>query len=324
MIVRDEQANLPRCLRSVRGAVDEIVVVDTGSVDGTPDIARQYGARVVDFAWTHHFAKARNASLEAARGDWALVLDADEELPTETATALRELVRTAEVDGYQLTLRNLQPAADLLRWRDASLTRLFRLDPEFRYTGRIHEQIAPSILMAGGDIDRSDLVVLHYGYVLREAQGSAREERNLKLLLDMAAVHPDDAYVQFQLGATLMVAGRERAARLALHRALALDDGDLGRSGAVECHLRLAQLALATSDDAAALAHAETCLALGSPDTLAWYIKALACVGLERWATAEQALDRVQDRADLAPSRRRDVQGLLAACRQRRLACQAR
>ena len=63
MIVRDEEDNLPHCLRSVRGIFDEIVVVDTGSVDRTREIAREFGAQVFDFAWIDDFAAARNAAL---------------------------------------------------------------------------------------------------------------------------------------------------------------------------------------------------------------------------------------------------------------------
>ncbi len=62
MIVRDEQENLPRCLGSVAGLFDEIVVVDTGSRDRTREIAREFGARVFDFVWVDDFAAARNAA----------------------------------------------------------------------------------------------------------------------------------------------------------------------------------------------------------------------------------------------------------------------
>jgi GT2 family glycosyltransferase len=78
MIVRDEEANLPACLSSVEGLFDEIVVVDTGSTDRTPEIAREFGARVFDFAWVDDFAAARNAALACAKGDYAFWLDADD------------------------------------------------------------------------------------------------------------------------------------------------------------------------------------------------------------------------------------------------------
>ncbi len=78
MIVRNEEHNLPRCLESVRGLFDEIVVVDTGSTDRTAEIARDFGARVFDFVWVDDFAAARNAALARATGDYAFWLDADD------------------------------------------------------------------------------------------------------------------------------------------------------------------------------------------------------------------------------------------------------
>jgi glycosyltransferase involved in cell wall biosynthesis len=78
MIVRDEARCLARCLASARAFVDGIVVVDTGSVDATIEIARRHGARVERFAWCDDFAAARNAALAASDAPWRLVLDADE------------------------------------------------------------------------------------------------------------------------------------------------------------------------------------------------------------------------------------------------------
>ncbi|MGO9914668.1 MAG: glycosyltransferase [Isosphaeraceae bacterium] len=78
MIVRDEQENLPHCLGSVAGLFDEIVVLDTGSTDRTREIAREFGAWVIDFVWVDDFAAARNAALARATGDYAFWLDADD------------------------------------------------------------------------------------------------------------------------------------------------------------------------------------------------------------------------------------------------------
>src|SRR4051794_7642346 len=78
MIARDEARCIERCLASVRAHVDEMLVLDTGSTDGTPELARCAGARVASFAWCDDFAAARNAALVLADADWSLVLDADE------------------------------------------------------------------------------------------------------------------------------------------------------------------------------------------------------------------------------------------------------
>ena len=72
MIVRNEEERLARCLRSVQGAVDEIVIVDTGSTDGTKAISAAFTDRVFDFAWRDDFAAARNASMAYATKPYIL------------------------------------------------------------------------------------------------------------------------------------------------------------------------------------------------------------------------------------------------------------
>lgn len=96
LIVRNESLVLERCLSSLSGAVDEIVVVDTGSTDATPEIAAGFGARVCRYDWCDDFSAARNVGLDAASCDWVLTIDAHEYLvwdgaPTPNGTSLRSL-----------------------------------------------------------------------------------------------------------------------------------------------------------------------------------------------------------------------------------------
>lgn len=83
MIVKDEQACVEDCLMSLKG-IDEIVILDTGSTDKTPDICRTYTEKVYvgEYVWRDHFAEARNESLKRCKGDWILIIDADERLST--------------------------------------------------------------------------------------------------------------------------------------------------------------------------------------------------------------------------------------------------
>src|SRR5262249_1049091 len=91
MIVRNEEANLPRCLSSVTDLIEETVVIDTGSADGTREIAASFGARVHDFAWVDDFAAARNEGLRHATGGWILWMDADDYFDEENRGRLRAL-----------------------------------------------------------------------------------------------------------------------------------------------------------------------------------------------------------------------------------------
>ena len=105
MIVRDEEAGLERAIRSVQQleAVDEIVVVDTGSTDRTVDIARSLGARVFEESWTGDFAYHRNRCQDRCTHDWVLFIDGDEEL--QDVGDIAEQLRTDDCDGLAMTIR---------------------------------------------------------------------------------------------------------------------------------------------------------------------------------------------------------------------------
>jgi hypothetical protein len=255
MIVRDEAADLPRCLASVAGVVDELVVVDTGSTDDTVAIAIAAGARVIHQTWADDFAAARNAGLDVATGTWILHLDADEELTTATGRALRPALDRLDADAVAVTMRNLSPPGDPVAHRDTPLVRLFRNRPSHRYEGRIHEHVAASVVAAGGRVvHAADLVVVHHGYTRSTVQGGEdRDARNLRLLELALDDGPDDPHLMFQYGRQLKSAGRWGEAERALRAALRHDRGRLPAAVRGECHTRLAQV-LATAErwDAAA------------------------------------------------------------------------
>ena len=104
LIVRDEAERIGRCLDAALPIADEIVVVDTGSTDGTAAIAEAKGARVVPFVWIDDFAAARNAALDAARGDWILMLDADEVLERPRPARLRTLLAEARDPAFTVDI----------------------------------------------------------------------------------------------------------------------------------------------------------------------------------------------------------------------------
>ena len=177
MIVRNEEAHLMRCLSSVAPLVDEIVAVDTGSSDRTPLIAAAFGARVYTHSWTEDFAAARNVALAQARGEWILVLDADEVLSARDGEALRHLATTART-GYVLTTRNYVREMDLQGWRPndgeydeeagtgwiaSPKVRLFPREPLCVFENPVHEIVEPSLARLGIPIRVSNIPIHHYG-----------------------------------------------------------------------------------------------------------------------------------------------------------------
>ena len=202
MIVRDEEANLPRCLDSVAGLFDEIVVVDTGSGDRTKELALERGARVFDFPWIDDFAAARNEALARATGDYAFWLDADDVLDPAERAKLERLLATLQPGhacGYVVRC-----ACDPDENGGGGQTvvdhvRLFPLRDDVRWTYRVHEQILPALNRASVPVRWTDLTVRHTGYS-DSATRARKLERDEKLLLSELEQSPEEPFVLFNLG----------------------------------------------------------------------------------------------------------------------------
>jgi GT2 family glycosyltransferase/glycosyltransferase involved in cell wall biosynthesis/Flp pilus assembly protein TadD/predicted O-methyltransferase YrrM len=181
MIVKNEEQHLARCLLSVAPAVNEMIIVDTGSTDRTKDIARAYGARVFDFQWTDDFSEARNYSLARAAGDWIVVLDADEVISPQDYSAFERIVkkRPARPVAYTMVTRNYTNEINAKGWtandrkylREEAGTgwfpsvkvRLFVNDKRIRFQNPVHEFVEASLEKAGIEIKTSVIPVHHYG-----------------------------------------------------------------------------------------------------------------------------------------------------------------
>ncbi len=246
MIVRDEEQNLAGCLESVAGLMDEIVVVDTGSTDGTRDIARQFGARVFDFPWVDSFAAARNESLRHATGDWIFCLDADERLTGESRTKLQQLLAGLDLKNkaYGMTFLYRPEPGNLLT-TEVKRVRLYRHHPQVRWQNRICEDIMPDLHALGFRVEWTDITIEHIGY--QDPVVRARKwERNLRLLQLDYAEDAGNPYTLFALGRMYHALERPADALLMLQRGLEhLNAGDpLGRGFhrlIVECHRLLGQ-----------------------------------------------------------------------------------
>jgi tetratricopeptide (TPR) repeat protein len=208
MIAKNEEKFLAGCLESVKGAVDEIVLVDTGSTDKTVAIAEEYHAKVFHFPWSNDFAAARNEALSHASGDWILVLDADERLAPDSDRVLRKMAWNRGVIGCSLVIDNrLGESEESSHLQRGTIFRFYQNRPDMRYVGAIHEQMFPAAKASGLPQAESDARILHLGYLESTFQERDKLHRNLDLLLEQAKNEPQNPYVFFNLGQTYKMAG---------------------------------------------------------------------------------------------------------------------
>jgi glycosyltransferase involved in cell wall biosynthesis len=216
MIVRDEEANIVACLSSVSSFVEEIIVVDTGSQDGTRERALALGAQVYPHLWQDDFSRARNEALEKATQPWILVLDADEEFDPASLEALQAYCeQSGQAAGRVQIVNVLEDGSVESR---TEIVRLFPNRPDYRYEGRIHEQVkvrgeTPPSISTG-------VALLHKGYAPDAIERKGKVARNLHLLRLEQKEHPDSAYLAYQVGKTLYVGKQYRDAAVEFERAI--------------------------------------------------------------------------------------------------------
>lgn len=216
LIVRDEERVLEACLASLFGVVDEIVVMDTGSVDASMEIARAYGARLYRTTWNDDFAEARNKALDLARGEWILYIDADERLASSGRKGVEQLLVDAPEIAFRILLRPIRDVTPYLEYR------LWRNDPRIRFEGTIHERVVPSIhevadLEQRPVSDCQQLLLEHVGY---EGDQTRKHLRNLPLLTSFVQQHPDHLFAQHHLASVLDGLGHQTEAEETLWRTI--------------------------------------------------------------------------------------------------------
>ncbi len=221
LIVKNEERFLARCLKSVREIASQIVVVDTGSTDRTVEIAREHNAEVHSFTWCDDFSAARNLSLLHARGDWVLILDADEELSGTHVQKLKSHLRTPGVLGFRLPLKESTLGDGAL----AYVPRLFRNAPGIYFIGRVHEEAFSQVERLGKswgmEHRRGDALLIHHGYAPEVVAERNKKSRNLRLLRLGIAEHPQNLNYRTQLGLELVRSGDREAGLREYARALA-------------------------------------------------------------------------------------------------------
>lgn len=189
LIVKNEEKFLHNCLKSVKDAVGEIVVVDTGSTDNTVNIAKEFGAKVYFYSWNNNYSEARNYAISHATKDWVLMIDADEELEQDDIPALKQAIDNNDYNGVIIAIYSKVKNG----MHKFYYTRAFRRG-KAHYKGIIHEQV-----VVDGEKFPTEIRLYHYGYDLDEDTMREKWLKTTKLLEKQIELNENDSFAWLNL-----------------------------------------------------------------------------------------------------------------------------
>lgn len=205
MIVKNEEKNLKKCLESVAPYVDEIIIADTGSTDGTKEICENFSVQLYQYTWEDNFSEARNFSISKATGDWILWMDADEVLENKSQKKLSFLLEDHN-EVYSVKLLHYCDTKESSLFDDyiSYNYRIFKNHKNFYFDGRIHEKLVK---------DTTDdtatpfnkvpilepLTIHHTGYLPEYKE--EKTARNLSLLMKEKELSPANPLTYYHLAA---------------------------------------------------------------------------------------------------------------------------
>jgi glycosyltransferase involved in cell wall biosynthesis len=233
MLVRDGASTLHACLKSVASLVDELIVVDTGSRDNSVDIARSFGAKVIQIEWPDDFSVARNQYLSHTRCKWILSIDADEVLAPVTSRQIRELLKRRPNTAFMFDIRNYRSAVKLpavdggaygraRHWTLTRTVRLFPRRPDIRYRFPVHESLLPTLRVAGVPVVRCGIQIYHAGPVTHD-QYETKVALYQRLGRKKIAKYPEYGPGYLELGKLSLLTGDKEEAKRLFMRAVRLD-----------------------------------------------------------------------------------------------------
>lgn len=281
MIVKNEAETLDTCLRLARRHVDEIVVVDTGSTDGTQDIAREYADVYDEIEWPGSFSEARNYSLELASGKYILVLDGDEYIPNPLHwKRIRKTLRGADVTGARLRLCNVLAPTSIVATDTIWHERILRNHPDLRYKGRVHNQVRQGIETymerTGEPFVDIHAEIVHTGYALDAKGKKEKYSARLELLREEYERAESDgmrAYYGYQLALGYFLVGRDHEAADLFNQ---LEYDLMTDENRFYSHLLATQTALRISNAPMALVHSNEMLKMTRDEPIAYFLTGLA------------------------------------------------
>jgi tetratricopeptide (TPR) repeat protein len=241
MIARNEAHVIAQAFESVKPIVSEMIVIDTGSDDGTQEVVRSLGGTVIQETWRDDFASARNLSLQAATGDWILVLDADEaiaagqlrliiELTTRPPTAYsfiqRHYTNDCRLSGFAAKKGEYPDWERTYQgYFESALVRFFPNNLGIQYVGKIHELVEPWIQLHGVvSIQETEIRLHHYGHTPEISERKEKNKLYRALGIQKTEQSPSDWKAFFELGVECNRSGQREQSVQAFVRSLELKE----------------------------------------------------------------------------------------------------
>lgn len=224
MIVKNEEQNLRMSIPSFINEVDELIIVDTGSTDGTVEVATSFGDKVklLHFEWCDDFSAARNVGLEQATGDWVIWFDADECLTQVADGRLKNLAKIAPVqlDGYLFKCNSQMDEHNIVsvwQWR------MFRNYRTVRFVNKIHETPMRMDEQTVVYTQQFQASTAHWGYLNLDPElVKLKDQRNLRILRKLVATEPKNWLMRYYLGKQLHARNESAKALVQFKKAIEL------------------------------------------------------------------------------------------------------
>lgn len=209
MPVSNQIDTIDRCLSHIKPLLDELdselLIIDTGSTDGTIDICKKYGARIIEFPWCNDMSAARNQGIYHARGEWYMSLDDDEWF--EDVSEIVSFFQSGEYQNYDIAayVQRNYSYQDEQVYTDIFALRMARITPEIHFEGRIHDALSFPEGCRGYQFHS---YVHHYGFVMdNEARRKEKYKRNVSGLLYDIWETPEDLLYNYQLCQEFLAVG---------------------------------------------------------------------------------------------------------------------
>lgn len=196
-LAKNEEEMLPGMISSLKGVASEFVVLDTGSTDRTVELARDLGARCEHGKLKENFSSARNELIELARGEWILMIDADERVPDEYHDAIEQAIVSPKHVAYTCTVFNIMPQLVVSLRLPLPSVRLFRRNEKIRFHGHVHETIDTALRRLTLTPTPSSIQIEHMGYT---TSNSLRRLRNRRLFESELSKDPTEAWLRLHMG----------------------------------------------------------------------------------------------------------------------------